>query len=288
MEQINHRVVVGVDGSTGSHAAVEFAAAEAAARGVPLHLVCAFSPPVALPPPIIAPYPPEAPELTAPDPHVPDMLARLAEDTRRADPRLRVVDHVIHGSPAAVLLEESRHADLVVVGARGHGGFAELLAGSTATQVATHAACPVIVVRGTTTATGPVVVGVDATEQAHVACGFAFEEAVWRGVPVHAVHTFTPQVNEPSDGPAAYERAARLLTEALEGWRAKYPQVTVRESLMGDGEIVDALVDASDGACLVVAGSRGRGRFASLLLGSTSYALTHAAQCPVAITHRTT
>jgi nucleotide-binding universal stress UspA family protein len=82
------------------------------------------------------------------------------------------------------------------------------------------------------------------------------------------------------DAVANEEDAA--LAERLSGWGQKYPQVTLRRSVVRDGA-ARALVDASRGAQLVVVGSRGRGTAAGLLLGSVSHGVLHAAHCPVAI-----
>ena len=60
---------------------------------------------------------------------------------------IEIERHVVEGAPATVLVDESRHADLLVVGSRGHGGFAGLLLGSVSQQCAQHAACPVVIVR---------------------------------------------------------------------------------------------------------------------------------------------
>ena len=112
---------------------------------------------------------------------------------------------------------------------------------------------------------------------------FAFAEAAWRGVGLRAIHAWAPQATEAADTPAAHQQAEQLLAERLAGWQKKYPQVTVEDSLISEDVVVDVLVDASDGASLIVVGSRGHGTFASLLLGSVSYALAHHAHCPVAI-----
>ncbi|GIG62398.1 universal stress protein [Longispora fulva] len=262
-------VVVGIDGSTGSRGAVAFAADEALARRVPLHLLCVTTPALLLSPPLLAPFPHDPPDPGA-EP-VPEFLAELADEARRGRPDLETVPEVVPGGPAAVLVERSRTADLVVVGARGHGGFLELLAGSVATQVATHAHCPVAVVRGENRPDGPVVVCVDAKPETELAVALAFAEAALHGAPLRAVHVGE---DEPD----------MLLT----GWRDRYPGVAVEGVVSRDRDVTKALVEASEDARLIVLGSRGRGGLASLLLGSVSYALAHHAHCPVLIAHPAT
>jgi nucleotide-binding universal stress UspA family protein len=85
---------------------------------------------------------------------VPDPSQRTAEDLRQVitaelgeDPPVFVQPHVKQGRPAKVLIEESANADLLVVGSRGHGGFAGLVLGSVSQHVAAYANCPVTVVR---------------------------------------------------------------------------------------------------------------------------------------------
>ncbi|MGY0236620.1 universal stress protein [Longispora urticae] len=261
-------VVVGIDGSTGSRGAVEFAADEAVARRVPLHLLCVTLPALMLSPPLLAPFPTSAPDPGL-DP-VPGFLEELAEQVRRTRPGLETVPEVVPGGPSAVLVERSRTADLVVVGARGHGGFLELLAGSVATQVATHAHCPAVVVRGTARHEGPVVVGVDDAPETDVAVDLAFYEAVLHGRRLRAVHVGHGDPDAP-----------------LARWRSRYPDVAVETVSSRDKDVAAALVAASEDARMVVVGSRGRGGLRSLLLGSVGYALAHHAHCPVVIAHPT-
>ena len=87
--------------------------------------------------------------------------AKLDEDRRAAEAALgstlreaipdagevEIERHVVEGAPGAVLIEESRDADLLVVGSRGRGGFTGLLLGSVSQQCAHHATCPVVIVR---------------------------------------------------------------------------------------------------------------------------------------------
>ena len=132
-------LVVGDDGSAHARAAVRFAVDEAAVRGVALHVVAAFSVLSAdRPPEIPFGYVPSEAELEA------ATLATLKE--RWSELAGAAEFHAVHGSPAHVLLDASTSADLVVVGARGTGGFEALLVGSVADQVVHHAHCPVVVV----------------------------------------------------------------------------------------------------------------------------------------------
>jgi nucleotide-binding universal stress UspA family protein len=72
-----------------------------------------------------------------------ETLRESLSDTDSVEVERRVVE----GPAAGVLVNESRDADLLVVGSRGHGGFTELLLGSVSQQVSHHAACPVVIVR---------------------------------------------------------------------------------------------------------------------------------------------
>ena len=139
-------IVVGVDHSPGAKAALVFANEEARLRGATLRAVHAwqygyigYTGPEGRVPPIGG----NIDELhTAAD-------AALEASVREAlpDTDVEIELHAIQGAPAGVLVEESRDADLLVVGSRGHGGFAQLLLGSVSQQCAHHAECPVVIVR---------------------------------------------------------------------------------------------------------------------------------------------
>lgn len=284
-------VVVGVDGSECSLAAVRSAAAEAVRRGRPLRIVHAFIWPLLRVPVEPSAFgPPEGGLRNQAE----RILAEAAEHARLAAPGLAVSTSLVDGAAAPVLLAESRHAALLVVGDRGLGGFASLVIGSVAVQAAAHAACPVLVVRGEehggeraaerdgdgggrAVSGGPVVVGVDGSETSALAVGFAVEEAALRGAELVAVHAWSGPVSAgPGDMLPLVFDAARLeeeerevLAESLVAWRERYPEVVIRPELV-HGRATQHLIERSATAQLVVVGARGRGGFTGLLLGSVS------------------
>jgi nucleotide-binding universal stress UspA family protein len=137
-------IVVGVDGSPGSRAALTWAAAEAADHGSDLVVVNVWE--HTLMPPsgsvsVSERYVPDESQRTA------DELVQVIKEELGDDPPILVQPRVIQGRPAKVLIEESANADLLVVGKRGHGGFAGLVLGSVSQHVAAYAKCPVAVVR---------------------------------------------------------------------------------------------------------------------------------------------
>jgi nucleotide-binding universal stress UspA family protein len=284
--QAHRPVVVGVDGSGSAYRAVEWATAEAARRGVALRLVSAFSWTTSDHPTRrsgrVAQYRDQLLEAAR---HRLSRAARIAEDTGLG---VETTQQVEIGAPIEVLGSEARRARLLVLGDRGLGGVAGLVLGSVAVGLAARGACPVVIVRGETGNTdGPVVVGIDGSPVSEAALGFAFAAAAVRGVALVAVHAWSPTAVDKAlepvmDWDAVADEEEAVLAERLSGWGQKYPQVTVRRSVVRDGA-ARALVDASRGAQLVVVGSRGRGEAAGLLLGSVSHGVLHAAHCPVAI-----
>ncbi|MFD4641817.1 universal stress protein [Lentzea sp. NPDC058436] len=113
---------------------------------------------------------------------------------------------------------------------------------------------------------GPVVVGVDLSPESDPAIGYGFEEAVASGVPLVA---------------AMADGGETPLNARMSGWLEKYPDVAV-EQVVGERPI-PLLLELGQRAGLLVVGSRGRGGFAGMLLGSTSQALIYHAPCPVAV-----
>jgi nucleotide-binding universal stress UspA family protein len=140
------KIVVGVDGSEESRAALRWARHEAQLRKAELDVVHVWTYPYTGPRTTVT-EPRELMELDAAK-ELEQMLSALpADEARGAAPNVTVHAHVREGNPADVLVQESKDADLLVVGSRGRGGFAALLLGSVSTAVTHHASCPVVVVR---------------------------------------------------------------------------------------------------------------------------------------------
>ncbi|WP_410169472.1 universal stress protein [Actinacidiphila rubida] len=287
-------MVVGTDGSAESSEAVAAAAREAAWRDADLRVVHAFTwPEVHFRPGGTTPAFSDTEIQNAAG----TLLSQAAEHARAVAPQVSVATHVIVGGALRVLVDQSRDAQLVVVGSRGTGAFSGLLVGSTGVGLAAHAHCPVLVVRDGPRATGPVLVGVDGSPAARDAVAFAFDEAALRGTTLRALHAWTPwnvpvpQPPQDPRAPYAYEpgRLAedeeRLLAEALAGCATRYPQVPV-EQLSIRAATRKTLVAESRDAQLLVVGARGRGGFTGLLLGSVGHAVVHHAHCPVAVVRR--
>ncbi|MEV4710853.1 universal stress protein [Micromonospora sp. NPDC049374] len=273
---MNRPVVVGVDGSPPSLVAAEHAAQAAVWRSRPLHLVHGYLHPLGYGVPI-NPYEVGVPAASEDGRK---MLEQTAAELVDRWPGLTVEVRQVAGGPGATLVEESRRAELVVVGSRGLGGFAGLLLGSVGTQVAAHGHCPVLVIRPPDRplpTEGPVLVGVDGSESAELAVGYGAEEAGRRGGTLVLVHV----ADEGDDDGAA----AALLATAGAAARGSHPGLTVEERVIVAPKPDQALIEATGDAALVVAGSRGRGGFAGLLLGSVSQTLVHHARCPVLIAH---
>jgi nucleotide-binding universal stress UspA family protein len=267
-------------------AALRWAALEAQRRGVELDVVLAYHWRV-----------PGVRRITSPE--LTETVAELATATvdaavteaRTTAPQAHVRGKAVLSDPAPALLEAAEEAGMLVVGNRGGGGFTSLLAGSVSVRVATHATCPVVVVRGPgDDDTGPVIVGVDGSEPADFATGIAFEEASRRGCALMAVRAFSiPLPPQTMGGPIVTYDPARIqadlhteLVDQLAGWRDKYPDVPV-EYVVSTGSAGGVLASRSEQAQLVIVGTRGHGATGGLLLGSVGLQLLHHADCPVLI-----
>ncbi|QRP42822.1 universal stress protein [Amycolatopsis sp. FDAARGOS 1241] len=283
-------MVVGTDGSPGAEEAVRWAARMASQRNLDLVIAHGLEVTVLF-------YGAGVAGMG----EVFDLAQRAAEsivaDARRAalavDSSLTITTETVSETAAAVLVHLSSKARMVVLGRSGIGAVGGMLIGSAVATVVSQAQCPVAVVRdrdGTVPTVGTVVVGVDGSPNSEQAVGVAFEEASLRGVPLTAVHAWSDLTYEGIYGTArlmppwdAIEPdAMRLLAQRLAGRQEQHPDVEVRRRLVRNNPR-KALLEESKHAQLVVVGSRGRGGFKGLLLGSTSQALVRRAQCPVLV-----
>lgn len=278
-------VVVGVDGSECSEMAVRWAVGACLREKRPLRVVSAVgSVPYA--------YAPTAAMTTD------IVMEAMQADARRAveaavdlvrelAPELEVDGKVLGGSPQLALRHASAEAGKLVVGRRGIGGARGLLLGSVSGDAAAHAECPVVVVGGPAPASGPVVVGVDPSPISANAVAHAFQQADLLGTTLVAVHGVGISTSS-TLGLDAVERlrgdAEEIVGELLAGHSEDYPDVQV-EQRIGVGPAAAEIIDAAESAQLVIVGSRGRGGFRGLLLGSTSRAVIQLAPCPVMVTH---
>jgi len=223
--------------------------------------------------------------------------ARIAEATTDARTAVAGVPldadalDVVDAGPAPALIVAAEPTSVIVLGSRGHGRISGAFAGSVTQHVAAHAPCTVVVVREQSNPDAKsVVVGVDGSEECKPALEFAFEHAERESLPLtalHVLHTLSP--GPPYASRFVGDRYARelgnaepLIEEFLAEDVGKHPGVDVTREIVA-GSIGRVLCDASEQAALLVVGSRGRGAFRSLLLGSVSQNVLHHARCPVVI-----
>lgn len=278
-------VVVGVDGSEAATAAVHWASSEAALRQRTLRIVHGTN--TAARPGV----PPAVSEALAR--HGQDCLDSARAAARHIAAALPVETELSGAAPARLLIDESATAEMTVIGWTGEGSALTHL-GSTVLAVASSGHGKIVVVRGAGAGgrrERPVVVGIDGTAVSNAAVGAAFAEAALRRVPLVAIHTrhdlrthWFAGMPETIDDPAIATEMDTRVTEWLAEWAPKYPEVEVSRKMYLAGPDLH-LLHWSESAQLVVVGSRGRGGFRGLLLGSTSNILVQRAHCPVLVVH---
>lgn len=292
----NKPIVVAVDGSDASTTAVSWAARTAAIRGLPLRIVTVVHiPAFYYSEPYLAQSFHEEMKATARDrlDNAAVLARQIVDENRHGN--VEVTTEQLEGKVVPTLIAQAEHADRLVVGSRGLGEVKGLLAGSVSTAVVSHATAPVVVVRGRTLdgappAKGPVVVGVDGSVSCRDAVEVAFEEASARGATLVAVNVWSDVSVQPSLGAVPEDpHWSRIqtgeeivLAERLAGYQERYPDVTV-ERVVARDRPVRVLSEYAEAAQLLVVGTRGRGGFKGLLLGSTSNALIQTADCPVLV-----
>ena len=279
-------VVVGVDGSGESLLAAEWAAMEANRHGLPLRIVSA----PAMLPRMQAHQVSQAAVTSALRAAATRALGAAVARAEEVAPGLKITTDLLSGPPALAVAGSGSDAAMLVVGARGSGGFAAMLLGSVARYAAARARCPVIVVRQASMAVHhEIVVGIRDPQDIGEALTFAFEEATARHadlMAVHAWHWFPSALRSPAgqdalDAPFHPEQisdeAIRSLSAAVGRWREKYPGVRVRHDVIR-GHPARVLATYSVRADLVVIGRHGDPG-----IGSIQHALLDHARGPVAV-----
>jgi len=287
-------IVVGFDGSPNSTQALRYGAGIAARRGVQLTVITTYRAPV----PVYGAY-------AAVPAQREDEANRRRAQTALDEAAVLLEGHrgevsymTAEGDSVGTLADASANAQLVVVGARGRGGFLGLVRGSVATTLPAHARCPTIVVPGEdqeepAPTSAPVVVGMDESQRSRVAALHAAQVARERGTSLLVLMALPMPVSELSwypelspDAEGIAERRRQELQAVLEqdiAWiRAQVPAIEVAgEVRIGEPAVV--LHDAIGESQLTVVGTRGRGAVRSVLLGSTSRAILHEAEGAVMI-----
>lgn len=288
---MTRRIVVGIDGSAESGAALEWAIARARPAGADLELVNAYSP-----------------QFTHDfygfhgmgavgdqgrwfTEYSEELLGAASARVAQVAPTISVTSTSTIGPPAHVLADASKGAALVVVGRRGLGAAGSALLGSVSNRLSVEAEAPLVVVtEGALPVTGPVVVGVDGSEYGTAALRFALAEAAAAHAPLRAVTAFDyPDVTFQGD-PELIARmragveadAAAIATQALDALGAAATSVAV-EHVTVQGAAAEAILAQASDARLIVVGSHGKGLVRRVLLGSVSRQVLHDSERPVAI-----
>jgi nucleotide-binding universal stress UspA family protein len=281
-------VLVCVDGSPASDAAVAWGAREAIMRELPVTLMHAVAP-VVVEWPVGQLYD-EMPEWQHDDArHVVDQARKTLSAALAGAQPPEIRTEMVYSAAVPALIEASKDAWIVVAGSQGLGAMGRLLLGSVTSGLVHYAHCPVAVIHSDAAAVPdanpPVLVGIDGSPASEAATALAFDEASRRGVGLRALHVWSDVGVFPVLGMDWRDRereGQEILAERLAGWQEQYPDVRVERLLFCD-KPSRWLLEESERAQLVVVGSRGRGGFPGMLLGSVGSAVAQSARVPVIV-----
>lgn len=292
-------VIVGVDGTDSSRYALEWSAYQAMLRGLGVRIVAAAGPLTHVG--AFGGYTDadrSAPPGGTHTRNAERLLEYAGDWVSRLFPELRVETRLSYVRPVEALLAEAsaEGSVAVVVGSRGLSGIAAAFVGSVGLELAARSPVPVVVLPHEHASAhgvrGRVIVGIDGSDPSRRALDFAFAQADFADTELVAVSAWQPLVAfaaatgpippELFDDETAAEAARQTMEEDLDGPRLRHPGVAVRTRVVRAHPVVALLEEASP-ADLIVVGSRGRGGFRGLLLGSVSHSVLHGAKGPVAI-----
>lgn len=283
----DYGILVGVDGSPESDAAVRWAAREAGLRHRPVTLMHVVTPIVVTWPidTVLANY------YEWQEDNAGRVLTQSQDTLARAGAETAPTVHVElrHDSVVPEFTDASAHAELLVLGSRGLGPVSGALLGSVSRALLHRAQCPVVIVKDVAaesdTNSRPVLLGIDGSPASENATAFALDAASRRGADLVALHAWSDVAVFPilgMDWHRYEEQGHEVLAERLAGWQERYPDVHVRRRIVCDTP-ARWLIDESRHSQLVVVGSHGRSALAGSLLGSVSTAVAESAFAPVAV-----
>lgn len=283
-------ILVGVDGSNASYKATWWAANYAKHAGLTLQIICAYSLPSYAAVSFDATYTVMGDDNAAHS----DAQEILSKAKAIADGQgVQATTLIVTGDPASVFVELSRNYNLIVIGNRGKGGLAERLLGTTSSSLPAYAYCPIVVVPYTdddgnlmhlNNTITKVAVGSDESKWGLKALQIAADFADAWGAQLDVISA-VPHVQGVDGDKGVMDSYMEDLETRIKPIMESHPELVVRKSVV-PGSAVDTLTKASYDHDVVVVGSRGRGGFTGLLLGSTSQGLLQHAVTPVYVVPR--
>ena len=281
----NRPIVVGVDGSSTADQALRWAASDDCRRGRDVIALLAWS--------LLDQHrlDPEAgfdPGYSGKDAlKALDEIVARAVDTKTA---ASIQRHVVCDLAVRALVDGSVGASLLVMGARGAGGFPSLLLGSTSSRVLEKVGAPVALVRSDATAVSQIIVGVDGSDTGSVALEWAVQEAQARNCRIVAIHAWTAPALVRRvflDDAPIFKELAGFAADALDAalWAVDVKDVDVERRLV-QGNAAGALLDGASEDSLLVVGSRGLSAAAGAVLGSVTRQVAQHATCPLVVVPR--
>ncbi|WP_405885404.1 universal stress protein [Streptomyces sp. NBC_01136] len=283
-------VTVGLDGSPESLAAAHWAADEAERRKFTLRLLHAW--------PLLVPEPTRIPAEVDQNYWAKRIVHNARAELQARHPGLSIVGNLVADDAQNALLQAASESDMTVLGSRGLGAVGSYFLGDISMPVVARAERPVVLVRAETREAGPpsgphTARGVVVALKLHGPCDdlleFAFGTAAARGVPLRAVHgrslplhARVPWGTDHAIAEEITQDAQKHLSQALRPWREKFPGVEVVESIALESP-AKAVIQAADGAGLLVVGRRTHRPGPAPRLGPVAQAAAHHARCPVAV-----